>query len=151
MPADEGEYRLDTDASNFAIGAVLSQVQDGEEKVIAYASRMLNTAERNYCVTRRELLAVVHFTKQFRPYLLGNEFLLRTDHSALRWLKLTPEPIGQQARWLEKLEEFNFRIEHRPGRKHCNADALSRRPCKQCHREEDIEVGISVDTQWYSK
>src|SRR6266516_3741743 len=84
MPSDEGEYRLDTDASNFAIGAVLSQVQNGDEKVIAYASRMLNPAERNYCVTRRELLAVVHFTKQFRTYLLGKEFLIRTDHSALR-------------------------------------------------------------------
>jgi hypothetical protein len=137
MPADEGEYRLDTDASNLAIGAVLSQVQDGEERVIAYASRMLSTPERNYCVTRKELLAVVHFTKQFRPYLLGREFLIRTDHSALRWLKLTPEPIGQQARWLERLEEFNFRIEHRPGRKHGNADALSRRPC-QCHRRVNV-------------
>ena len=53
MPRDEGEFRLDTDASNDAIGAVLSQVQDGEEKVIAYASRLLSKSERNYCVTRR--------------------------------------------------------------------------------------------------
>jgi len=98
MPQDIGEYRLDTDASNIAIGAVLSQMQDGEEKVIAYGSRTLIAAERNYCVTRRELLAIVYFTKQFRTYLLGSEFLLRTDHSALRWLKLTPEAIGQQAR-----------------------------------------------------
>jgi len=143
MPLDEGEYRLDTDASNIAIGAVLSQVQNGEERVIAYGSRTLNKSERNYCVTRRELLAIVYFTKQFRTYLLGHEFLLRTDHSALRWLKLTPEAIGQQARWLEKLEEYTFRIEHRPGNKHNNADGMSRIPCKQCHRidnetEEDL-------------
>src|SRR5206468_10859521 len=130
----------DTDASNTAIGAVLSQVQEGEERVIAYASRTLSRPERNYCVTRRELLAIVYFAKQFRSYLLGREFLIRTDHSALRWQKLTPEPIGQQARWLERLEEFSYRIEHRPGRKHSNADALSRRPCRQCHRsEEDSE------------
>jgi len=151
MPTDDGEFRLDTDASNFAIGAVLSQLQDGQERVIAYASRTLNSAERNYCVTRRELLAVVHFTKQFRTYLLGREFLIRTDHSALRWLKLTPEPIGQQARWLEKLEEYNFRIEHRPGKKHSNADALSRRPCRQCHRNEDTEEEIGIvdsDVRW---
>src|SRR6188768_3179422 len=84
MPKDEGEYRLDTDASNEAIGAVLSQVQDGEERIIAYASRTLSGPEKNYCVTRRELLAVIHFMKQFRTYLLGREFLVRTDHAALR-------------------------------------------------------------------
>jgi transposase InsO family protein len=139
MPSDEGEYRLDTDASNYAIGSVLSQVQNGEEKVIAYASRMLAGPEKNYCVTRKELLAIVFFTKQFRPYLLGQEFLIRTDHSALQWLKHTPEPIGQQARWLERLEEFSYRIEHRPGRRHGNADALSRLPCRQCHRTDPEE------------
>jgi hypothetical protein len=144
MPADKGEYCLDTDASNLSIGAVLSQVQNGEERVIAYASRTLNAAERNYCVTRKELLAVVFYAKQFRNYLLGREFLLRTDHSALRWLRHTPEPIGQQARWLEQLEAFNFRIEHRPGRKHGNADALSRRPCRQCHQVEEIEDAEAV-------
>src|SRR6266516_3276162 len=142
MPADKGEYVLDTDASNFAIGAVLSQQQDGEERVIAYASRTLNDAERNYCVTRKELLAVVYFTKYFRHYLLGAQFVIRTDHAPLRWLKLTPEPIGQQARWLEKLEEFQFRVEHRPGRHHTNADALSRIPCRQCKRDESTEEPI---------
>jgi len=150
MPADEGEYRLDTDASNFSIGAVLSQVQDGEEKVIAYASRMLVGPERNYCVTRKELLALVFFTKQFRQYLLGREFVIRTDHSALQWLKHTPEPIGQQARWLERLEEFSYRVEHRPGRRHGNADALSRRPCRQCHienwEERPVEFVNQVET-----
>ena len=132
MPTDDGEYRLDTDASNLAIGAVLSQIQSGEERVIAYASRMLSGPEKNYCVTRKELLAVVYFLKQFRPYLLGREFTIRTDHSALRWLRSTPEPLGQQARWLERLEEFSYKIEHRPGRRHGNADAMSRRPCRQC-------------------
>ncbi len=76
MPDDVGEYVLDTDASNLAIGAVLSQVQEGQEKVIAYASRTLNAAERNYCVTRKELLAVIYFTKHFKHYLLGQEFLV---------------------------------------------------------------------------
>ena len=97
---------------------------------------MLNGPEKNYCVTRQELLALVYFAKQFRSYLLGHSFVIRTDHSALRWLKSTPEPIGQQARWLEVLEEFDYTIEHRPGRKHNNADALSRAPCRQCHRDE---------------
>src|SRR6267154_19341 len=106
MPKYEGGYCLDTDASNEAIGAVLSQRQNGQERVIAYASRLLTKPERNYCVTRKELLAVVHYCKQFRTYLLGRHFLIRTDHSALRWLRNMPDPIGQQARWLELLEEY---------------------------------------------
>ena len=136
MPADEGEYRVDTDASGNSIGAVLSQIQDGVERVIAYGSRTLNGPEKNYCVTRRELLAVVYFVKYYRPYLLGREFIIRTDHSALQWLRSTPEPIGQQARWLEILEEFNYKVEHRPGKKHNNADSLSRRPCRQCDLDD---------------
>ena len=63
LPRDEGEYRLDTDASGWAIGAVLSQVQDGHERVISYASRLYSPSERNYCTTRQKLLAVVFFTK----------------------------------------------------------------------------------------
>jgi len=59
--------------------------------------------------------------------LLGSRFLVRTDHAALQWLQKTPEPIGQQARWLETLEEFQYDIEQRPGHQHGNADALSRR------------------------
>jgi len=140
MPIDEGGYVLDTDASQFAIGAILSQRQDGVEKVIAYASRVLNDAEKNYCVTRKELLAVVFYTKHFRHYLLGRPFQIRTDHAALQWLGKTPTPIGQQARWLDILGEFDYKVLHRPGRVHQNADALSRRPCRQCG--VDSEVGI---------
>lgn len=133
-------FLLDTDASGTGIGAVLSQVQeDGTERVIAYASRVLTRPERNYCVTRRELLAVVTFVQHFRPYLLGRQFLLRTDHGSLTWLSNFKEPEGQLARWLERLQEYNFNIIHRPGRKHQNADSLSRRPCTQCGRESHEE------------
>jgi transposase InsO family protein len=128
LPNDSDLYILDTDASLDAIGAVLSQVQQGQERVIAYGSRVCTPAEKNYDVTRRELLAVVHFLKFFRQYLLGRQFLLRTDHSALQWLRKTPQPIGQHARWLTIIEEFNFDVQHRPGTAHRNADALSRRP-----------------------
>jgi len=137
MPQDEGGFILDTDASDTAIGAVLSQKQGGMERVIAYASRRLDRRETNYCVTRKELLAVVHFMKYFRQYLLGRTFVVRTDCSALTWLRRTPDPVGQQARWLEVMEEYQFSIEHRSGVRHANADALSRHPCKRldcaCH------------------
>jgi len=147
MPNDVGEMILDTDACDTTIGAVLSQVQDGIEKVIAYASRSLDKRERNYCVTRKELLAVVHFAKYFKQYLLGRKFRIRTDHAPLTWLRHTPEPIGQQGRWLEILEEFEFHVEHRPGVKHGNADALSRRPCpvKSCVCQEKLEVSSVVN------
>ena len=84
LSREEGEFRLDTDASGCAIGAVLSQVQDNEEKVIAYRSRLYSKAESQYCTTRKELLAVVFFTKYFKQYLLGRKFLIRTDHAALQ-------------------------------------------------------------------
>lgn len=128
LPSDEGEYILDTDASDNALGAVLSQVQEGQERVIGYGSRVCSPAEKNYDVTRRELLAIVYFFKYFRVYLLGRKFLLRTNNAALTNLRRTPVPIGQQARWLALIESFDFDIRHRAGTAHGNADALSRRP-----------------------
>ncbi len=138
-------FILDTDASDVGIGAVLSQRHnDGSERVIAYASRILSRPERRYCVTSRELLAVVTFVQQFLSYLLGREFLLRTDHGSLTWLTNFKEPEGQLARWLERLQEFTFQTIHRPGKKHANADALSSRPCSQCGRDELQPSGEGV-------
>jgi len=137
MPRDVGEIILDTDACDQSIGAVLSQIQDGVERVIAYASRGLDKREINYCVTRKELLAVVYSLKYFKQYLLGRPFRIRTDHAPLTWFRRTPEPVGQQARWLEIMEEYTFTIEHRSGSRHGNADGISRRPCRMkscvCH------------------
>ena len=132
-PRSEGRFVLDTDASDVGLGAVLSQIQDGEEKVIAYGSRSLNKSEINYCITRREMLAVVHFTDQYRHFLLGRKFLLRTDNSAVRyWKSMAYKPTGQVARWVEKLQAFDFDATHRPGKFHTNADGLSRPPFAQC-------------------
>ena len=128
-PRDEGLYYLDTDASNVALGAVLQQEQDGQIRVIAYASRGLSNAESNYCTTRKELLAVIFGLKKFRQHLLGRPICVRTDHAALTYLMKTPEPIGQQARWLDVISEFDMKIVHRPGRVSSNADGLSRRHC----------------------
>jgi transposase InsO family protein len=147
LPNDNDPYILDTDASDNALGVVLSQVQNGQERVIAYASRRYADAESRYCITRRELLAVVYGLRQFRVYLLGRHFKLRTDHAPLTWLRTTPEPIGQQGRWLDLIAEFSFDVEHRPGLRHNNADALSRIPCRQCGREE-VEAVSRADEMW---
>ncbi|KAK3088259.1 hypothetical protein FSP39_016699 [Pinctada imbricata] len=134
-PNDTGMFILDTDASNTAVGAVLSQMQWCEkagkevERPVFYASKSLTNIQRRYCTTRRELLAVVVFIQQFKHFLLGREFIVRSDHSSLRWIMSFKEPTEQTARWLEILSRFNFKIEHRQGVKHGNADALSRVPC----------------------
>jgi hypothetical protein len=131
MPNDTDTFILDTDASQYAIGAVLSQIQSDGERPVAYASRKLSRAEVNYCVTRKELLAVVYFLKYFHHYLMGRRFRVRTDHAALQWLRRIPEPVGQQARWIGYMEEFDFEILHRAGSRHGNADSMSRRPCRK--------------------
>ncbi|UYV65370.1 K02A2.6-like, partial [Cordylochernes scorpioides] len=139
-------FVLDTDASNSGIGAVLSQVQDGEERVIEYYSKILTKPERNYCATRRELLAIVRSVEHFHRYLYGQDFLVRTDHAALTWLLQMKNPEGQVARWLEKLQQYHFQIRHRPGKRHHNADALSRRPCGSCKHCEKIDKNESEAT-----
>jgi hypothetical protein len=118
---------VDTDACNFSIGVIFSQIQDGQEFIIAYYGKTLNKAERNYCVTRRELLAIVRTMEHFHMYLYGQQFHLRMDHSALKWLMSFRNLEGQTASWIHRLQEYNFTSEHRQGRKHNNADALSRR------------------------
>ncbi|KRZ81294.1 Retrovirus-related Pol polyprotein from transposon, partial [Trichinella sp. T8] len=112
----------------------LSQKDGSKERVVAYASRSLTKPERRYCVTRREMLGLVWALREFRPYLYGQRFLVRTDHSCLRWLRNFKEPEGQVARCFLSLAELDFEVEHRPGRLHGNADALSRTSCAQCGR-----------------
>ncbi|KAI4902898.1 hypothetical protein NFI96_020356 [Prochilodus magdalenae] len=124
FPQPGDQFVVDTDASNWGtVGA---------------------GGERNYCVTRRELLAVVAGLRHFRHYLYGTPFLLRTDHAALTWLMNFKEPEGQVARWIAALQTYQFEIHHRAGRSHGNADALSRRPClkaecRYCTRLEERE------------
>ena len=141
-PCPGEEFILDNDASNYGIGAVLSQIQGGEERVIGYYSRSLNKAERNYCVTRKELLAVVAAVEHFHYYLYGQKFTVRTDHSALQWLLNFKNVQGQLARWLQKLQQYDFVVIHRVGKSHSNADALSRRPCltTECQFARKLKV-----------
>lgn len=116
---------LDTDASDVGMGAVLRQVGPEGEKAVAYFSRTFNKAEQRYCVTCRELLAIVI---HFKYYLCGLPFTVRTDHTALLWLILFKEPEGQIARWLEELAPYDFGVEYRAGARHADTDAMSRRP-----------------------
>ena len=106
---------LDTDVSLFAVGGVLSQLQDDSEVVIAYASRSLRLSQWRYCTTRRDMLAAVVMCTHFRSYLREAQFTLRTDHSSLRWLQRFRNEDGMLARWYLLLGQFSVTFGYRPG------------------------------------
>ena len=122
------EFILHTDASATALGAVLCQAQNGQERVISYWSRQLSKPERNYSTIEREALAAVAAIKEFYPYLYGFSFTLVTDHNPLTALKSLKDVGGRLARWMMFLQQFQLKIEYKPGKDHSDADALSRRP-----------------------
>lgn len=94
----DGLFILDTDASDHSLGTGLSEVQNGKEVFLSYASKTLSSTKRRYCVTRKELLAIVVFTRQFRFYLLGRPCIVRTDHHSLAWILDFKNIEGQLAR-----------------------------------------------------
>jgi len=127
-------FILDTDASFDAIGAVLSQLDEyGNERVIAYGSHAMNSHERGYCITRKELLAIYYFTQHFNHYLYGKQFILRTDHKAITFMLSTKKPITSQFQtWINFLSSLDIKMEYRKGNLHVNADSLSRQACTTC-------------------
>ena len=143
-PQAEGEYILATDDSNYAVGAVLSQIQNGEDRVIAYASKALHGGQENYCTTKKELFAAVTFVEHFRYYLSGNHFVIRRDHVSLKWLQNFKNIDGLLARWLATLEKYNYEIVHRKGPQHQNADALSRIPVRKCPLDDCPQCTLKV-------
>ena len=127
FPKFRHPFVIDTDASETALGAVLSQIIDGEERPIAFESRVLSKTEANYATTKREALGIVQAMQWFRPYIYGSQCIVRTDHASLQWL-FRQNADGMTFRMIQKMQEYNYRIVHRPGEKHCYADGLSRRP-----------------------
>ena len=131
-------FIVHTDASQKAVGAVLTQLDDdGREYTVAYSSSKLTPTQSNWGITELECYAVIDAVcNKFRDFLMGHPFRLKVDHSALKWLMTTPNLQGKLARWSLRLQEFQpFTIEHRPGTSHLAADALSRDP----RHEDDFE------------
>lgn len=145
-------FILDCDASDSGVGAVLSQEQDGKLRVLAYGSKALSKEQRSYCPTQKEMFSLVYFIEYYREYLIPRPFIIRTDHSALKWLRRAHSSRNDMlVRWntildnftfdvdgdiLGRLQEYNFQILYRPGKYHGNADSLSRRPFRKAGHEE---------------
>jgi len=119
---------VDVDAGDTGIAAILSQIQVDDEKV--YASRVYSDNEKNYCISRRELLGLIYGLTQFRQYLLGRYILVRTDHASLLILTRSNKPSSQICRWQDIIQKYDMEIQHRPGLRHSNADGLSRSACE---------------------
>lgn len=119
-------YRVEADDSDNALGAVLLQKHDGNWHPVAFESRKLSDAEKNYPIYERDLLAFINALRKWIHYLLGERFCAYTDHKGLENF-LTRDLTGRQARWCELLQEFNVDIKYLPGYKNIVADSLSRR------------------------
>jgi len=135
-------FVLTTDASNDAIGAVLSQGPVGKDLPIAYASRTLINAEKNCPTIEKELLAIAWSCKYFRQYLYGRKFTIVTDHLPLTWIFSVKDPSSRLLRWRLKLEEYEYEVKYKKGSSNTNVDALSR-----IHVTEDFTDRQDVKTE----
>ena len=135
------EYTVTCDASDYAVGAVLSQQYEDGEHPVAYESRKMNNAEQKYPTHERELLAVIHALRTWRHYLAGRKFKVVTDHYSLQYLRTQPNLSKRQARWLDFIAEFDFEIVHKPGKSNVVADALSRVHTVECGVTASVQQG----------
>lgn len=131
FPRFDLPFILETDASAIGVGALLSQEVNNVERPICFASQKLSKSEQNYSVIQREILAARWALQQFRPYLLGRHFILKTDHNPLVYLRQQKHLKPTLARWALEFEEFTFEFQHRPGKENERADALSRAPVRE--------------------
>lgn len=149
--ADENKpFSIRTDASSYAMGAVLIQGEGEEEHPVEYASKLLSKVQQNYATVEREALAVVWALDKFRGYIEGAPHItLSTDHQPLRWLLSLKSPTGRLARWALQIQSYNLEIKYLSGKSNVVADFLSRPPCNhEDHSTCDIcLVGIEIPSR----
>lgn len=133
-------FILTTDASKFAIGAVLSQGPVGQDRPVAFGSRTLTKTEESYSVIEKELLAIAWGCKYFRPYLYGRKFTLYTDHKPLTYIFSLKDPNDKMIRMRLQLEEYDYEVKYRPGKQNVVADGLSRIISNEINVNEEEEI-----------
>ena len=149
LPAMCGRFRLYTDACNSSVGSVLVEAVGDQERVVAYASKVLSKAERRWPTYDKELWAVVWSVRHFRQYLVGAEFDVVTDHRPLMNLPnsivVENDATGRRGRWAVELSSYEFRTHYKKGVEHSNADALSRLPAQTGNAERNLALGSGTD------
>ena len=139
------EMIIHADASNYGLVAVLVQEWAGNQRPIAYSSRLLSKAERNYTVTEKECLAFTWARKKFNSYVWGSKIKFVTDHHALCWLLSKRELAGRLSWWALSLQEDYLTTVHKNGSRHIDADALSRFPIDNSEPTQSEEFDVPDD------
>ena len=135
-------FLIQTDASAKGLGAVLAQIDpNGKERPVRYASRTLLPLESKWTTREQELIAVIWACETFHRYIWGQHFTIQTDHANLKWLQSVSPQKGRLARWAMRLAEYEFDLQHKPGRANVNADAFSRYP---------IDANLYYTDRYYS-
>ena len=152
LPKREGKFRVEMDTSGHAIGGVLSQEQDGKWRPIAFLSRTMQAAERNYKIYDKELLAIVEALAKWRQYLLDvvEPFEVWTDHENLKYFREPHKLNGRQAQWYLKLQDYDFTLKHILGKTNKKADILSWKDQVNT-KEDNKDVQLLKNEMWTRK
>ncbi len=142
IPMNEGKFRVEADASEGAIGAVLSQEQDGKWRPVSFLSKLLSVTERNYEIYDKELLAIMLALKEWRHYLMGayQDFEIWMDHQNLQYFRKSQKVNRRQARWITELAEYHFTLHHKAGTTNKKVDLLSRRADHDQGQDDNDQV-----------
>ena len=141
-------FTIHAHASNYSVGAVLTQEHEDGEHPIVYISKVLSPAERNYSTTDREMLAILFAIRKWRCYIEGYHFIVKSDHMALKFIRNVKEPVGRLARWMLELQQYDFEVQYKKGTLQVVADALSRNVDLA---EEEIAAFREIKDEWYSR
>ncbi|KAG1167670.1 hypothetical protein G6F71_009436 [Rhizopus microsporus] len=143
------QFIIETDASDFGVGAVLLQKDDhGLLHPIAFESKKLSSAERGYPPQERELIGILHALRTWRCFIDGSDYLVYTDHNPLQYLRSQKKPTPRLVRWLSEIETYDPVIKYKPGKENHVPDALSRRDGPNCIADpNDIEPSYLYNVQ----
>nr|VWO98958.1 Hexose transporter [Ganoderma boninense] len=150
VPNDHDPFKVECDASKFALGAELAQRQNGQWRTIAFLSKSLSPAERNYEIYDREMLALITALDEWRHFLKGaqTQFEIHSDHKNLEYFRKPQRLNPRQARWVLTLQEYDFTLVHRPGRTMGKPDALSRRPDHDIGDDANGDITV-LRPEWF--